>query len=154
MVRLSYHLLKHQNPLNPNRKSQNWIDSLRVYCKAGHGGNGFPKYGGLGGPGGSVIIKVSSEEKIKKKNKAEPTNLTQLFKKTFNSDPQKQRVEATNGGHSSKLRLNGEKGEDKELIVSTRLTLNAVLSTTFCSFQIELCNLNLLIRIEVAALCK
>ena len=121
MVRLSYHLLQHNNPLKPSRKQQNWVDSLRIYCKGGHGGNGYPKYGGLGGPGGSVIIKVASEEKyekMRKKNKAEATNLTELFKKTFKSDSKRQRLEASNGQHSSKLRLNGEKGEDKELIVS------------------------------------
>ena len=105
------------NKLLTNRKKQLWIDSLRIYCKAGSGGNGTPTYGGLGGPGGSVTIKVASEEKVRKKKRAEPTNLTELFKHTFKSDPLKQRVEASHGKHSSKNRLNGEKGEDKELIV-------------------------------------
>ena len=111
MVQLSLKLLS-------SRKKQLWIDSLRIYCKAGSGGNGTPNYGGLGGPGGSVTIKVASEEKVRKKKKSEPTNLTELFKHTFKSDPLKQRVEASHGKHSSKNRLNGEKGEDKELIVS------------------------------------
>jgi len=105
------------NKLLTSRKKQLWIDSLRIYCKAGSGGNGTPNYGGLGGPGGSVTIKVASEEKVRKKKKSEPTNLTELFKHTFKSDPLKQRVEASHGKHSSKNRLNGEKGEDKELIV-------------------------------------
>merc|ERR1711971_1298844 len=79
--------------------------------------------GGLGGPGGSVTIKVASEEKVRKKKRAEPTNLTELFKHTFKSDPLKQRVEASHGKHSSKNRLNGEKGEDKELIVPRGVTV-------------------------------
>jgi len=111
------------NKLLTNRKKQLWIDSLRIYCKAGSGGNGTPKYGGLGGPGGSVTIKVASEEKVRKKKKAEPTNLTELFKHTFKSDPLKQRVEASHGKHSSKTRLNGEKGENKELIVPRGVTI-------------------------------
>ena len=101
------------NKLLSSRKKQLWIDSLRIYCKAGSGGNGTPSYGGLGGPGGSVTIKVASEAKARKKKNAEPTNLTELFKHTFKSDPLKQRVEASHGKHSSKNRLNGEKGEDK-----------------------------------------
>merc|ERR1711971_445646 len=135
MVRLSYHLLQHKNPLKPSRKAQNWVDSLRIYCKAGHGGNGYPKYGGLGGPGGSVIIKVGSEEKIKKKNKAEPTNLTELFKKRFKSNSEKQRIDATNGQHSSKLRLNGEKGEDKELIVPRGVSILDEKGNTLCDLN-------------------
>ena len=27
---------------------QQWIESLRVYCKAGRGGNGLPTVGGVG----------------------------------------------------------------------------------------------------------
>ncbi|KAK5646033.1 hypothetical protein RI129_004497 [Pyrocoelia pectoralis] len=30
-------------------------DSLRIYVKAGAGGNGYPKFGGVGGQGGNVI---------------------------------------------------------------------------------------------------
>ena len=33
------------------RKGQRWIDSLRVLCKGGNGGNGLPKFGGVGGRG-------------------------------------------------------------------------------------------------------
>ena len=112
------------NKLLTSRKKQLWIDSLRIYCKAGSGGNGTPTYGGLGGPGGSVTIKVASEEKVRKKKRAEPTNLTELFKHTFKSDPLKQRVEASHGKHSSKNRLNGEKGEDIELIVRKLILYN------------------------------
>ena len=113
MVRLSTNLLCKKSA----RAYQPWVDSLRIYCKGGHGGNGTPKYGGLGGSGGSVIIRTISEEKAKKKKKADPTNLTELFKKTFKNDPKNQRVEASNGHHSSKTRLNGETGADKTLIV-------------------------------------
>lgn len=29
---------------------------MRIYTKAGRGGQGYPKYGGLGGDGGSVVM--------------------------------------------------------------------------------------------------
>ncbi|XP_021930491.1 GTP-binding protein 10 isoform X2 [Zootermopsis nevadensis] len=38
-----------------------FIDSLRIYVRGGAGGMGFPKYGGIGGKGGSVIV-VAKEE--------------------------------------------------------------------------------------------
>ena len=46
MVRLGLSLLN-TRPGSGN-KNQKWIDSLRVFCKAGHGGNGDPRIGGLG----------------------------------------------------------------------------------------------------------
>ena len=104
--------------------TQNWIDSLRIYCKAGNGGNGTPQYGGLGGNGGSVIIKVPDKTgKEKKKRDAVPTNLTQIFKKNFKSDPKRQRLVATHGAHSERTRLNGPHGEDVILKVPPGVSL-------------------------------
>ena len=34
-----------------------FIDKLRVYVRAGRGGNGLKKYGGIGGQGGHVIVR-------------------------------------------------------------------------------------------------
>lgn len=33
-----------------------FIDSLRLNVQGGHGGNGLPKYGGMGGQGGCVYF--------------------------------------------------------------------------------------------------
>ena len=113
MVHLSRLSLCQAKRPGTGRGSQNWIDSLRIYCKAGNGGNGTPQYGGLGGNGGSVVIKVPEEkEKVRKKRDAPPSNLDQLFKKNFKSDPSKQKLVAKHGGHSERTRLNAEHGED------------------------------------------
>ncbi|PNF37440.1 GTP-binding protein 10 [Cryptotermes secundus] len=39
-----------------------FIDSLRIYVRGGSGGMGFPKYGGIGGKGGSVIVVAAEGE--------------------------------------------------------------------------------------------
>lgn len=93
--------------------TQKWIDSMKIYCQGGHGGNGLPQYGGCGGRGGSVIIKTA--DKPSKKN---PSNLFELFKKRFKGDPKNQKLIAKPGSTSSKARLNGALGEDTVLTVS------------------------------------
>jgi len=37
------------------------IDSIKVYLKGGSGGNGLPKYGGIGGKGGNIYAVVNEE---------------------------------------------------------------------------------------------
>ena len=100
--------------------TKQWLDSLRVFCRAGHGGNGIPQYGGFGGPGGRVILKTDDAETNKKKTKKKvlPTNLYTIFNKTFQGDPSKQRLLAKDGHTASKSRLNGAKGDDIVLTVS------------------------------------
>lgn len=39
-----------------------FIDQLRLYVRAGAGGNGYPKYGGIGGKGGDVYFKGTKGE--------------------------------------------------------------------------------------------
>jgi GTPase involved in cell partitioning and DNA repair len=39
-----------------------FIDSLRIYVRGGSGGMGFPKYGGIGGKGGNVIVVATEGE--------------------------------------------------------------------------------------------
>lgn len=34
----------------------NFIDTLRLYLKGGHGGAGHPRYGGIGGKGGDIYV--------------------------------------------------------------------------------------------------
>ncbi len=42
-----------------------FIDKLRVYVKSGHGGDGYRQLGGIGGNGGSIILKASSNTTLK-----------------------------------------------------------------------------------------
>lgn len=105
MVRLTSSLLYQANRYAKDR--QKWIDSLRVYCKGGHGGNGFPKMGGIGGKGGDCILEVDTKK----------TNLYDVFVKDFHKDPKKQRLIADAGMHGRTTRLNGEAGQDKVLKV-------------------------------------
>lgn len=37
-----------------------FVDRIRVYTKGGSGGQGIPKYGGLGGDGGNVVMVADS----------------------------------------------------------------------------------------------
>lgn len=79
MVAISSKVLMSQTTRpGTGRGALRWIDSLRVYCRGGHGGNGLPTYGGLGGQGGSVIIQTADSTK-----KKSPTNLYEIFNTTF-----------------------------------------------------------------------
>ena len=106
------------------RGSQNWIDSLRVFVKGGHGGNGFPKYGAVGGKGGDVIIKCSDKvdsTKIKSRKKLlrqpELKSLYDVFDRTFDHDSSKQRLKAGEGEGAHRNKLIGQSGIDKILQV-------------------------------------
>lgn len=57
-------------------------------CKAGHGGNGMPKYGGVGGQGGCVFFEAKEDVTLKKVLHKFPTK----------------RVLAGNGEDSTKVR--------------------------------------------------
>ncbi|GLV41622.1 uncharacterized protein CBL_06851 [Carabus blaptoides fortunei] len=41
-----------------------FLDSLRLLVKAGNGGNGLPKYGGVGGQGGDVFVVATEDESL------------------------------------------------------------------------------------------
>lgn len=41
------------------RKALSFVDSLRIRVKAGRGGCGLPRFGGLGGKGGDVFLEGS-----------------------------------------------------------------------------------------------
>lgn len=40
------------------KRSFKFIDTLRLYLTAGNGGNGLPKYGGIGGRGGDIVFQA------------------------------------------------------------------------------------------------
>ncbi|XP_053695408.1 GTP-binding protein 10 homolog [Sabethes cyaneus] len=85
------------------RKNQRgkFIDSLRLSVKGGHGGNGLPKYGGVGGQGGAVYF-VAKEGIL----------LKDVLRKHSNK-----RILAGNGEESSKIRILGRRGLDQQVNV-------------------------------------
>ena len=50
-----------------------FFDSLRIYVRGGAGGQGLPRYGGIGGKGGDVIIRASKRVKLKDLPEVNPT---------------------------------------------------------------------------------
>lgn len=73
-----------------------FIDSLRITVKGGHGGNGVPKYGGIGGQGGCVYFLANKNIDLRK---------------IKNKNPLK-RISAGHGESASKERILGKRGED------------------------------------------
>uniref|UniRef100_A0A1A9WKB5 OBG-type G domain-containing protein n=1 Tax=Glossina brevipalpis TaxID=37001 RepID=A0A1A9WKB5_9MUSC len=78
-----------------------FLDSLRLTVKGGHGGNGLPKYGGVGGQGGCVYCVAKEDVTLK--------NLATRYRD--------KRANASNGEDSGKHRLLGRRGVDEELLV-------------------------------------
>ncbi|GLH12480.1 GTP-binding protein 10 [Gryllus bimaculatus] len=73
-----------------------FIDSLRLHVRGGTGGNGLPKYGGIGGKGGDVFLVAEKDTKLKRVLSKLPTK----------------RIAAGSGGHSENKKLLGEPGND------------------------------------------
>ncbi|KAL8619671.1 hypothetical protein ACOMHN_019726 [Nucella lapillus] len=83
----------------PSKKK--FIDSLRVYVRGGAGGQGLPKYGGMGGKGGDVVIVCEKKR-----------TLVDVYRKYPS-----RRFVAGNGGNSNKFSLCGAEGGDVEVRV-------------------------------------
>lgn len=84
----------------PNKK-KSFIDSLRIYARGGSGGQGLPKYGGVGGQGGNVVIVAKKDRSLANVRSRCPTR----------------RFVAGNGGNSTKFCLSGDRGKDIEVAV-------------------------------------
>ncbi|XP_035216048.1 GTP-binding protein 10-like [Stegodyphus dumicola] len=87
MVRLSLHLLKQR---------RTFIDSIRISAHGGRGGNGLPKYGGVGGKGGDVYVEACDSYTLKKLKVEHPD----------------QRFVAGKGGDSKRFMILGSPGKD------------------------------------------
>ncbi|GFT86230.1 GTP-binding protein 10 [Nephila pilipes] len=87
MVRLNTTLWRHP---------RKFIDSVRILARGGRGGNGLPKYGGMGGKGGDVYVEAKDSY-----------SLAQL-KKEFPA----QRFLGGPGGNSKRFQILGSPGED------------------------------------------
>eukprot|EP00092_Neocalanus_flemingeri_P020322 GFUD01022013.1.p1 GENE.GFUD01022013.1~~GFUD01022013.1.p1 ORF type:complete len:380 (-),score=132.46 GFUD01022013.1:271-1410(-) len=83
--------------LLPKKSSQQWIDSLRIYTRGGHGGTGLPRVNGVGGAGGNVYIKAV--ERV--------VDLSEVRHKNS-----KQRYVAGAGENSVKHKCMGSPGDD------------------------------------------
>lgn len=92
----------------PKDGKQKWIDSLRLSVKGGHGGNGLPVMGGIGGRGGNVIL-VATET-----HESAAPNLIRVFK---NLPQGRGRLVAEPGENASKTRLVAPYGKDIELTI-------------------------------------
>lgn len=68
---------------------------------AGHGGNGLPKYGGVGGQGGAIYFITKEKATLKR----------------ILSKHARGQITAGNGEDSNKLRIVGKKGQDVEVQV-------------------------------------
>nr|CAD7578803.1 unnamed protein product [Timema californicum] len=84
-----------------------FLDSLRLYVRGGTGGMGLPKYGGVGGKGGSVYVMAKEEGDLKSVSKKHSSK----------------RVLAGHGGHSHKNRVLGCPGEDQYVEVPLGVTI-------------------------------
>ncbi|KAL7641400.1 UNVERIFIED_CONTAM: hypothetical protein RMT77_008540 [Armadillidium vulgare] len=56
--------------MSKTKYTRNLIDSIRLYVKAGSGGNGHPKFGGIGGKGGDVYVEGVKNQKLEKLKKS------------------------------------------------------------------------------------
>ncbi|XP_064554294.1 GTP-binding protein 10 homolog [Drosophila montana] len=101
MVQLFKFLLKSTKlPARAHFRS-NFLDTLRLTVRGGHGGNGLPKYGGVGGQGGCVYFVAKEGLTLRK--------LEQNLKD--------KRVQATSGEDSSKVSIFGRRGVDQRIEV-------------------------------------
>ena len=41
-----------------------FLDAARIYVQGGAGGMGMPKYGGIGGPGGNIILQCHESKHL------------------------------------------------------------------------------------------
>ncbi|XP_053675611.1 GTP-binding protein 10 homolog [Anopheles nili] len=101
MVFIQNFLLKSVKKSFRSHLRSRFLDTLRLTTKGGHGGNGFPKYGGAGGQGGAVFF-VAKEGK----------SLRDIVSKHPNK-----RIVGGNGEESSKVRLIGRRGTDQKVEV-------------------------------------
>lgn len=79
----------------------------KFFFVGGHGGNGLPKYGGVGGQGGAVYF-------VAKEN----ASLRKILKKHTTGE-----VVAGNGEDSSKLRIVGRRGLDVQVEAPVGITV-------------------------------
>ncbi|XP_004533897.1 GTP-binding protein 10 homolog [Ceratitis capitata] len=101
MVQLFKCLLKAEKKIVRPHLRNAFMDSLRLTVRGGHGGNGTPKYGGIGGQGGCVYFVAKENISLR--------NVAQKYKT--------KRIAASSGEDSSKVRILGKRGLDERVEV-------------------------------------
>ncbi|EDW55802.1 GTP-binding protein 10 homolog [Drosophila sechellia] len=101
MVQIFKFLLKSSKSTSRAHFRPTFLDTLRLAVRGGHGGNGLPKYGGVGGQGGCVYLVAKEGLTIRK--------VVQGLKD--------KRVAASSGEDSSKASIFGRRGVDQRIEV-------------------------------------
>ncbi|KAH8255462.1 hypothetical protein KR038_003702 [Drosophila bunnanda] len=101
MVQLFKFLLKSTKAPARAHFRSNFLDTLRLAVRGGHGGNGLPKYGGVGGQGGCVYFVAKEGLTLRK--------VAQGLRD--------KRVAASSGEDSSKASIFGRRGVDQRIEV-------------------------------------
>ncbi|XP_017859231.1 PREDICTED: GTP-binding protein 10 homolog [Drosophila arizonae] len=101
MVQLFKFLLKSTKTPARAHFRCNFLDTLRLTVRGGHGGNGLPKYGGVGGQGGCVYFVAKEGLTLRK----------------VAQNIREKRVQASNGEDSSKVSIYGKRGMDQRIEV-------------------------------------
>ncbi|GFT93135.1 GTP-binding protein 10, partial [Trichonephila clavipes] len=78
------------------KERRKFFDSVRILARGGRGGNGLPKYGGIGGKGGDVYVQAKDSYSLSQLKKMYPT----------------QRFIAGSGGNSKRFQILGSPGDD------------------------------------------
>ncbi|GFR14332.1 GTP-binding protein 10 [Trichonephila clavata] len=55
------------------KERRKFFDSVRILARGGRGGNGLPKYGGIGGKGGDVYVEAKDSYTLSQLKKKYPT---------------------------------------------------------------------------------
>ena len=110
-----------------------FLDHLSLNVKAGSGGSGFPRFGGLGGRGGHVYIQAT--EKITLKN--------------VDKNLRNKKLQAEPGKNSTAHGLIGQSGEDLIIRVPTGVTAyddnNIIIGNFFSNYFLQQWNIYKLI---------
>nr|Q29K06.1 RecName: Full=GTP-binding protein 10 homolog [Drosophila pseudoobscura pseudoobscura] len=101
MVQIFKFLLKSNKSPARAHFRPSFLDTLRLAVRGGHGGNGLPKYGGVGGQGGCVYFVAKEGLTLRK--------MAQGLKD--------RRVAASSGEDSSKVSIFGKRGVDTRIEV-------------------------------------
>ncbi|KAH8281355.1 hypothetical protein KR054_000034 [Drosophila jambulina] len=101
MVQLFKFLLKSTKAPTRAHFRPSFLDTLRLSVRGGHGGNGLPKYGGVGGQGGCVYFVAKDGITLRK--------VAQGLRD--------KRVVASSGEDSSKASIFGRRGVDQRIEV-------------------------------------
>ncbi|KAB7500369.1 GTP-binding protein 10 [Armadillidium nasatum] len=83
--------------MSKTKYTRNLIDAIRLYVKAGSGGNGHPKFGGIGGRGGDVFVEGVKNQKLEKLKK--PRGEKRQFAAESGKASQTHRIYGQNGEH-------------------------------------------------------